>query len=144
MERGVIQASHSQMCKFDDDNSPGFELVYEAIQRYASEAPAAVVKRWTVEKDIREREIMGNIPGIYIPPNYLQKRKSDSLAYEIERFLHPETPRNPSPSNQSPSKLQAAVPANPHYLALPPAEPQANFGNVDYEVEEVPEEVLNY
>lgn len=60
------------MCKFDDDNSPGFELVYEAIQRYASEAPAAVAKRWTLDKDIRGREYwaqMGNIPGIYIPPN---------------------------------------------------------------------------
>ena len=70
-----MQASHSQMCKFDDDNSPGFELVYEAIQRYASEAPAAIVKRWTLEKDIREREIMAY--GMYIPPNYLQKKTSD-------------------------------------------------------------------
>lgn len=75
VERGVIQASHSQMCKFDDDNSPGFELVYEAIQRYASEAPAAIVKRWTLERDIREREIMAY--GMYIPPNYLQKKTSD-------------------------------------------------------------------
>lgn len=79
VERGVIQASHSQMCKFDDENSPGFGLVYEAIQRYASEAPAAVRKRWTLEKDIRERErlaqMTGNIPGKCRPPNYLQKKK---------------------------------------------------------------------
>lgn len=79
VERGVIQASHSQMCKFDDDNSPGFELVYEAIQRYASEAPAAIRNRWTLEKDIRERErlaqMTGNIPGKFIPTNYLQKEK---------------------------------------------------------------------
>lgn len=75
VERGVIQASHSQMCKFDDDNSPGFELVCEAIQRYASEAPAAVKKRWKLEKDIREREIQGNIPGMSIPPSNLQKKK---------------------------------------------------------------------
>lgn len=79
VERGVIQASHSQMCKFDDENSPGFELVYEAIQRYASEAPAAVRGRWTLEKDIRERErlaqMTGNIPGKCILPNYLQKKK---------------------------------------------------------------------
>lgn len=79
VERGVIQASHSQMCKFDDENSPGFGLVYEAIQRYASEAPAAVRKRWTLEKDIRERErlaqMTGNIPGKCRPLNYLQKKK---------------------------------------------------------------------
>lgn len=77
VERGVIQASHSQMCKFDNDTSAGFELVYEAIQRYASEAPAAVVKRWTLEKDIRGREKMAQIPGIYIHPNYLQKKEFD-------------------------------------------------------------------
>ncbi|MCJ1348649.1 hypothetical protein MMC31_006882, partial [Peltigera leucophlebia] len=113
VERGVIQASHSQMSKFDDDNSPGFELVYEAIQRYASEAPASVAKRWTLEKDIRGRELMAQIP---------------------ERFLHPESSRS-----SSPSKSTAAVPAIPHHLALLPAESQSNFGSMDYEVEELPE-----
>lgn len=68
VERGVIQASHSQMCKFDDYNSPGFELVCEAIQRYAGGAPAAIKNRWALEKDTRERES--------IPPNYLQKENT--------------------------------------------------------------------
>lgn len=80
VERGVIQASHSQMCKFDDENSAGFELVCEAIQRYASKAPDAIRKRWTLEKDLREREIIaqmtGNIPGMYLPTKLSREEKT--------------------------------------------------------------------
>lgn len=57
----------------------------------------------------------------------------------IERFLHAESSRDPSPS-----ELPAAVRATPHHLALPPPEPQSSFGNMDYEVEEVPEKVLKH
>lgn len=56
----------------------------------------------------------------------------------IERFLHPEPLRDPSPG-----RSPAAVPATPHHLALPPAESHPIIGNMDYEVEEVPEKVLN-
>lgn len=57
----------------------------------------------------------------------------------IERFLHPEPSRDPSPS-----ELPAAVRATPHNLALPPPESQSNFGNMDYEVEEVLEKVSKH
>lgn len=53
VERAGIQADHSHMCKFEDDNAPGFDLVAEAIQRYAGTAPAATLRRWAGERQER-------------------------------------------------------------------------------------------
>ncbi|MCJ1462048.1 hypothetical protein MMC07_000648 [Pseudocyphellaria aurata] len=50
VERAVIQADHSHMCKFENDNAPGFDLVVEAIQRYAEQAPDVIPGRWKAEK----------------------------------------------------------------------------------------------
>lgn len=55
VERAGIQADHSHMCKFEDENAPGFDLVAEAIQRYADEAPSQVKSRWAAE--VKERVI---------------------------------------------------------------------------------------
>lgn len=41
------------MCKFENDNAPGFDLVAEGIQRYAEAAPATVRTRWDTEKEER-------------------------------------------------------------------------------------------
>lgn len=53
VERAVIQADHSHMCKFEDDNATGFDLVAEGIQRYAEQAPSVVAGRWEAEKKER-------------------------------------------------------------------------------------------
>jgi len=43
------------MCKFENENTPGFALVAEGIQRYAAEAPAVIQRRWETEKAERQR-----------------------------------------------------------------------------------------
>ena len=53
VERAGIQADHSHMCKFENDSAPGFDLVVEAIQRYADEAPAQIKGRWAAESKER-------------------------------------------------------------------------------------------
>lgn len=45
------------MCKFDNDNAPGFDLVAEGIQRYADDAPDTIVGRW--EAEMGERRVRG-------------------------------------------------------------------------------------
>ncbi|KAL8785752.1 MAG: hypothetical protein Q9195_008518 [Heterodermia aff. obscurata] len=55
VERAAIQADHSHMCKFESDSAPGFDLVAEAVQRYADEAPVAVKAKWASE--VKERVI---------------------------------------------------------------------------------------
>lgn len=47
---------YSHMCKFEDENAPGYDLVAEAVQRYSEDAPATVAKRWIEEKGIRYLE----------------------------------------------------------------------------------------
>ena len=37
------------MCKFESDSAPGFDLVAEAVQRYADEAPTAIRAKWGSE-----------------------------------------------------------------------------------------------
>ena len=67
VERAVIQADHSHMCKFEDEDAPGFDLVADALQRYAGDAPALTAPRWDSEKAGRfakkKAEIEEIIPG---------------------------------------------------------------------------------
>jgi len=52
VERAGIQADHSHMCKFESENSPGFDLVAEGIQRYSEDAPSTIRTRWESEKEM--------------------------------------------------------------------------------------------
>ena len=69
MERAGIQADHSHMCKFENEDSPGFDLVAEAIQRYADDAPSQVKARWAAEAKERviQKEAAAEelLPGKY-------------------------------------------------------------------------------
>ena len=50
VERACIQQDHSHMCKFENASAPGFDLVTEAIQRYARQALEVIVSRWNLDK----------------------------------------------------------------------------------------------
>ena len=56
VERASIQQDHSHMCKFEDDSAPGFDLVTEAIQRYASQALGTIVSRWNTDEAEQQRK----------------------------------------------------------------------------------------
>lgn len=56
-ERASIDTVHSHMSKFENDSAPGFDLVVEGIQRYASDAPSDIAARWKVEKAIQDLKI---------------------------------------------------------------------------------------
>ena len=55
-ERMVIERDHSHMCKFESENAPGYDVVAEALMRYAEEAPGTIAQRWGEETRIRELE----------------------------------------------------------------------------------------
>lgn len=69
VERTVIQQDHSRMCKFENQSAPGFDLVAEGIQRYASEAPDMINLRWgseTAERRARkEAQVEELLPGTF-------------------------------------------------------------------------------
>ena len=70
VERAGIPQDHSHMCKFESDSAPGFDLVAEAVQRYATDAPEKVVVRWEQERKEREAtkqaQIEELIPGMLL------------------------------------------------------------------------------
>lgn len=68
VERAVIQADHSHMCKFENDSAPGFDMVAEGIQRYAEAAPEMVKSRWEAEKG--ERSIQMRAAAAELDPGY--------------------------------------------------------------------------
>ena len=51
VERASIQADHSHMCKFESESSPGFDLIVDAIQRYAESSPITISARWASERE---------------------------------------------------------------------------------------------
>ncbi|KAL8769021.1 MAG: hypothetical protein Q9209_004938 [Squamulea sp. 1 TL-2023] len=61
VERAGIQQDHVHMCTFEDKSTPGFVLVTEAIQRYASEAPESVRRRWVTEADEQQVRLLGGV-----------------------------------------------------------------------------------
>jgi nucleoside phosphorylase len=56
LERCAIETDHGHMCRFDDENSPGYELVAEVILRYSRQAPSQIADRWIEERKARTLE----------------------------------------------------------------------------------------
>ena len=67
VDRASIQQDHSRMSKFEDDNAPGFQIVTEGIDRYASKASEIIVSRWERERceqqNRRRAEVEEILPG---------------------------------------------------------------------------------
>ncbi|MCJ1286213.1 hypothetical protein MMC26_005558 [Xylographa opegraphella] len=92
VERAGIQADHSHMCKFENESSPGFDLVVDGIQRYSEDAPATIGARWTSERSERKtnriRKAMEIFPGDPGSLSIMQTPPSDTAS----------TPSKPLPS----------------------------------------------
>ena len=75
VERMGIERDHSHMCKFEDEDAPGYDVVAEAIQRcvvllrnqasaygedrYVANAPSLIKSRWIAEERVRQYESEG-------------------------------------------------------------------------------------
>ncbi|RMZ83337.1 hypothetical protein DV737_g1743, partial [Chaetothyriales sp. CBS 132003] len=112
VERMVIERDHSHMCKFEDENAPGFDVLAEAVMRYADEAPKLIRSRWQEEKRIRELE-------------------RHEIAKEVlgDASFTPPPHTNTSNSAQESQAISMGAP--------PKALPAQAASNADYEIEEV-------
>ena len=72
VERASIQQDHIHMCKFERQWSPGFELVGDAIQRYAEEAPKAIRSRWIADEQEKQERRKNQAMEI-LPPEFLRE-----------------------------------------------------------------------
>ena len=133
VERSVIQQDHSHMCKFENDAAAGFDLVAEALQRYAGDAPDKVEGYWKQEKEEREvnkkAQIQSIAPGMYKPTD---SGFDGSLLTVPGSVIGTPNTGSTSTNNNTPGKKP---------LALPGTENQRLFQN-EYEVEEVVDKEL--
>ncbi|KAI4178722.1 MAG: hypothetical protein LQ346_007354 [Caloplaca aetnensis] len=92
VERATIQQDHTHMCKFENESSPGFDLVAEGIQRYASQALATIRPRWESEKVEQNSKTVtaanellgGNARGI----DYISRRDRHGHATDQLQGIH--------------------------------------------------------
>ncbi|KAL8686933.1 MAG: hypothetical protein Q9218_006757 [Villophora microphyllina] len=120
VERAVIQADHSHMCKFENDSAPGFDLVAEGIQRYAEEAPATITPRWETEKKERLAAKQAQAAEIY----------TDNAK--------PEDSAKPTPPSESASTFEGSS-LGRQQKALPSTESEAKFDE-QYVLEDITDE----
>ena len=65
-ERSGIHATHSEMCRFNDRESPAFQIILAALLRYAREAHKTIATRWSsarkflaTQRSIEASELIG-------------------------------------------------------------------------------------
>jgi protein SERAC1 len=54
-EYAGIEATHLNMCRFETKDSPGYNVVAEAINRWAIDTLSLIKMRWEYEQDLRQR-----------------------------------------------------------------------------------------
>jgi hypothetical protein len=109
VERMGIERDHSHMCKFESEDAPGYEVVAEAIQRYAEDAPGLIRTRWEEEHRIRDlekreaaRELLRNDPSALqslTPSDSAQISQASSLGNSMG---------TPSPRYSLPQSVQTS------------------------------------
>ncbi|KAM0222632.1 hypothetical protein ACHAQD_004232 [Fusarium lateritium] len=62
-----IEATHSNMCKFDSMSSPGFRNIAITIQQWILKAPSAIQERWLAEEDERRARAMAKANELMSP-----------------------------------------------------------------------------
>ncbi|KAL8995566.1 MAG: hypothetical protein Q9188_006778 [Gyalolechia gomerana] len=124
VERAVIQADHSHMCKFENENAPGFDLVVEGIQRYAEQAPATIAQRWNAEKKERSTIMQAEAAELY---------SSNSLISLTGSISQPDL-RNTATAT---SEAQSSKPSEPYFIVPPGFRPNTFFVGMDKELQDL-------
>ena len=88
-ERCGIQATHSLMCKFDNELSPGYTTVKAALKRYGSDCHSVIRLRWNIarrfletQRSIEATELVGfdvhqsNKPFTYLNSPKFERKQS--------------------------------------------------------------------
>ncbi|KAL8912866.1 MAG: hypothetical protein Q9171_002244 [Xanthocarpia ochracea] len=132
VERAVIQADHSHMCKFDNESAPGFDLVAEGIQRYAGEAPAKIKRNWAAEN--QERTSVKHAEAAEATELYSGTRFESTFELNLTKRIA--SVKNTPPQRDTPQKNTPHSDSNSTFgnsslgreqKALPSTEGQAEF-----------------
>ncbi|CRG85975.1 ATPase family AAA domain-containing protein 2B [Talaromyces islandicus] len=142
-ERFGIEADHSSMVKFEDDSSPGFEAVAEAIVRYSREAPTVIASRWVEEKahvhlqnQSRANEIIG--PSLDLPGKSSREEAQGRMGSSVPTL----PPHNTGLSVENTPRMSHSVEnlpsSRPPLFVVPPGfHPNATFIGMEKELSEL-------
>ncbi|KAL8670680.1 MAG: hypothetical protein Q9168_004801, partial [Polycauliona sp. 1 TL-2023] len=135
VERAVIQADHSHMCKFENESAPGFDLVAEGIQRYAEDAPARIKRNWDAENQERTTarqaevvEISGNSSSSLAVSNSSLAVGNANLGNENTKLDRNENDR---------TDLQTSKPTEPYFIVPPGFRPNTFFVGMEKELQDL-------
>ncbi|KAL8716956.1 MAG: hypothetical protein Q9225_005757 [Loekoesia sp. 1 TL-2023] len=157
VERAVIQADHSHMCKFENESAPGFDLVAEGIQRYAEEAPATIEQRWKAEKKERSTMMQAEAAELYSNSVKVTPKTDSSSTFEDsslgreqkalpssesqarfdEHFTGSSTKPDIKDATTATSELQPSKPSEPYFIVPPGFRPNTFFVGMEKELREL-------
>ncbi|KAL5339177.1 hypothetical protein BJX70DRAFT_397953 [Aspergillus crustosus] len=152
VERMGIEATHSHMCKFDDDNTPGYEAVAEALLRYSRDAPATIQERWSEEERTRmiirtqkAREIFGDAvshtspdrQGADRPLGGFRSNEAPMVTSPVQAYLSSTDKSTPQPSieNSVDLSLSRSWQDGPLWVVPPGFHRNATFVGMQKELE---------
>lgn len=81
-----IEATHSQMCKFDNPSAPGFRTVSTDLRAWSLEAPSIIADRWIIEDEDRAARVRHDI----------RERVSPYMSSVQRRSVSPQRPLTPT------------------------------------------------
>ncbi|KAF5867387.1 hypothetical protein ETB97_000156 [Aspergillus alliaceus] len=145
VERMGIEADHRHMCKFQDDNAPGYEAVAEALLRYSRDAPATILDRWAEEDQTRRAATQSKLKDLLRggPDNMSHLERSEPDLRRIGSTVPPLISLPPNTGRQSPASDMATSVTLPlsrslqrELFVVPPGfHPNATFFGMQKELE---------
>ncbi|KAI4111453.1 MAG: hypothetical protein LQ339_000652 [Xanthoria mediterranea] len=136
VERAVIQADHSHMCKFENENAPGFDLVVEGIQRYAEAAPAKIKRNWDTENQERNAAKQAEAAELYSGNSSSSLAvNSSSLAIGNVNLGTEKFDANTNASNSS--AVQTSIPSEPYFIVPPGFRPNTFFVGMEKQLQDL-------
>ncbi|KAL9026459.1 MAG: hypothetical protein Q9196_004878 [Gyalolechia fulgens] len=141
VERAVIQADHSHICKFENEHAPGFDLVVEGIQRYAEQAPAIITQRWNAEKKERSTIVQAEAAELYLKATPRTDSSTTLGDSSLGNSLMSLTGSNSKPDLRNTAAAtpdsQPSKPSEPYFIVPPGFRPNTFFVGMDKELQDL-------
>ncbi|KAL8965493.1 MAG: hypothetical protein Q9183_003823 [Haloplaca sp. 2 TL-2023] len=138
------------MCKFENEDSPGFSLVADGIQRYAEEAPAKIRRNWETEKRSRMNEKQAEAAEIYqdsvkaTPPSEATSTFEGSSLGSSTQSLAINNSKSSLKANASETNdTRPSRPSEPYFIVPPGFRPNTFFIGMDKELQDLDKKLFD-
>lgn len=112
-----VEATHSQMCKFDNPNAPGFRALTTDMRQWIIDAPGLIAGRWAVEEDELSARLRHEIHERISP--FVNSQPQQQQHQQQQHHCHDSTA-------VSPAALEPSSPLGLSHLAALSSEPSSS------------------